>query len=165
MAKPAMKAAQPAPDDDEDEGMDAGAAGGAGEGDEADEDQDEGDEQGTVIATIVDRHDGTFCLYHGPAPESEDTEEEPEEGGGADESDEGQPPAGEEGEENEPEQGEAEGGEMGEEEETPKEEFDDPGKLLKAVLDLLNKAEADNGSGEHAFSAGFNESKEPTPKY
>lgn len=146
MSNAGMQAAAPAPEDDDDSGMDPGGADGA----EGDEDGGDAGQEGTVIATIVQLPDGTWCLYHGDEPDEGDEGSEPSGGseGG---------PEGEEGDENAPA--------MGAEPEGPmKEEFDNPGQLLKAVLDLLQQSESSQGGGEAAFESGFNENKNPTPK-
>jgi hypothetical protein len=151
---PKKNAIPPPVADADDTGADQGADAG---GDEGGEDDQESGPSGKVIATIVDAGDGTFILYAGDEPEGGDGDGGGEEGSESEEGDEGaeqQPP--EDGDESEEGEGEDEGAEP--------EHFESVGPLLKRVLDLLNEAEASNGSGEHAFKEGYEESHNPTPK-
>jgi hypothetical protein len=145
--KPA--ATPPAADDDADPAT-------MGDADDAAGDDDGAEEEGGP--TIMDNHDGTYTLIHGDEPEEGGEEGEGAEGGEEGGESEGGP-EGEEGTDN------AAGGEEGGEEEGPMQEhFDEPNELLHAVLKLLESAEEANGSGEHAFSAGFDADHNPTPK-
>jgi hypothetical protein len=101
-------------------------------------DQDSGDDQGMVLCTIMKNPDGGYTLIPG---DEDDSGEGGDEGAGGDEmgGDQGAKPEGQ--------------------------TFDDPGQLLKAVLDILNKdAEASGGGSQANFEAGFSGDNSPTPK-
>ena len=111
----------------------------------------------TVLCTIMNNGDGTFTLIDGDEDDytGDDSSAGADAGGdgsddsaGAGEGAEGSPPAA--------------GGVAA----SPKgQEFDSPGPLLKAVLDLVKTAqESSGGSDEDNFSAGFNGDKSSTPK-
>ncbi len=83
-----------------------------------------------VILTVCKEADGTYCLYKGDEEDADGADA----AGSAD----------------------AEGGEAG----SNKQTFEDKGKLLKAILDILNEDEESGGGaggGEDQFAAGFNE--------
>lgn len=162
MAMKPAKAAPPAAADDDDEDQMAGAGqDGAGDGDDGADADDGGEDSGpTVIATILDNHDGTYTLVHGDEPEAGADGDERAEDADAEDAD-----AGAEGDAAGTPGAAAPAAGAGDEDEGPAQEhFDAPGPLLKAVLDILNSTEEQNGAGEHAFAAGFNEDQSPTPK-
>ncbi len=109
----------------------------------------------TVLCTIMyDASSGKFTLIDGDEDDDNDDSSagagaSSDDTAGAGEGAEGMPPAA--------------GGVAA----SPKgQEFDSPGPLLKAVLDLVKTAqESSGGSDEDNFSAGFNGDKSSTPKY
>lgn len=121
--------------DDEDDDTGAPDAGGA------DDMGGEGEDQSAqVICTVLKNADGSYTVTEGD--EDEGGEGAPEDGA------EGAAPGGE---------GEA-GGDYGQ-------TFHEPGQVLKAVLDCLQKdQEASGGSPQSHFEAGFNDDNAPTPK-
>lgn len=99
-------------------------------------DMGDGDDQGTVLCTIMKNADGGYTLIPGD-------EDDGGEGG-----EEGAAPA---------------GADMGAKPEG--QTFSDPGQLLKAVLDVLNKdAEQSGGGAQSNFEAGFSGDQAATPK-
>jgi hypothetical protein len=127
--------APPAPDMSNDDDTDQTDAG-APEDTGGEGDSDEGR---TVLCTIYKEADGGYCVEEG-----DEDEDEGEESG-------------------EPAAPGAEGADMGEKPEP--EVIHEPGQVLKAVLNILNKDQEENGnSAQDNFNAGFNDDEGPTPK-
>ena len=141
MAKPPIPAAAPAPSDDDTDASGAAPGTDAGGGDD-----DSGDDSGaTVLLTVMDNHDGTYTLIEGDEDHGDDDEDmEPGEGDGEGGDDESDSDTG------------ADASDGGDEGEPQGQTFDNPGALLKGILDILKKSEDEGGgSADDNFQAGF----------
>lgn len=131
MAIPPTASAAPMPDGGDDSDQDAGTAdAGASQGDDSQDGP-------TVLLTVMDNHDGSFTLMEG----DENDGTSPDSGAADD------PMAGATGG----------GADAGAGSDAPQgQTFDSAPKLLKGIMDLLNKAEAASpNSAQSNFESGF----------